>query len=291
MIVPRRPVLRYHGGKWRIAPWIISHFPAHRCYVEPYGGAASVLMRKPRAYFEVYNDLDADVVNVFRVLREESSATRLVRLLELTPFAKREFFDSYEPTEDPVERARRTIVRCFMGHGTTSRRKGRTGFRGKSKRGWGTTGAGDWMTWPPQVTAFVDRLRGVVIEERPACELIRLHDDEDVLFYVDPPYPLSTRSSMRSERDAGRAYAVDMTDDDHRQLARVLATTRGMVVVSGYACDLYDQELYAGWQRETRHAMADHGQARIECLWIKPAGVMMPSPVAYGQGTLLECAS
>jgi DNA adenine methylase len=129
---PTRPVLRYHGGKFRKAPWIIGHFKPHRVYVEPYGGGASVLMRKPRADFEVYNDLDGDVVNVFRVLRDRRRSRALEQLLRLTPWARAEFELSYEASDDPVERARRTIVRCFMGHGTTSRRKNRTGFRAGS---------------------------------------------------------------------------------------------------------------------------------------------------------------
>lgn len=261
--------------------------PEHRSYVEPFGGAASVLMRKPRAYFEVYNDLDGDIVNVFRVLRAPELADRLRQQLELTPFAREEFFGSYESSDDPVERARRTIVRTMMGHGTTSRRKGRTGFRGKSKRGWGSTGAGDWTTYPQHIAAFIERLRGVVIEQRAALDVIRVYDDADTLFYVDPPYPLSTRSSMRSERDTGRAYAHDMTDDQHREVAARLCGAAGAVVVSGYHCALYD-ELYAGWERREKHAMADRGAKRIEVLWSKPAGVTFPPPPAHVQASLLS---
>src|SRR3954470_24963100 len=101
-----RPALRYHGGKWKIAPWIISHFPPHRIYVEPFGGAASVLLRKHRAYAEVYNDLDDWAVNLFRLLGDEQSAERLRRLLELTPFARTEFECGRELGEasgDPIE--------------------------------------------------------------------------------------------------------------------------------------------------------------------------------------------
>jgi DNA adenine methylase len=93
-----RPALRWHGGKWRLAPWILSHFPAHRCYVEPYGGGASVLLRKAPSDAEVYNDLDGDVVTLFRVLRDAAQSDRLVRLLRLTPFARAEFEGAYEPT-------------------------------------------------------------------------------------------------------------------------------------------------------------------------------------------------
>ena len=85
------PEKRYHGGKWRLAPWIIEHFPPHRVYVEPFGGAASVLLRKPRSYAEVYNDRWSDVVNVFRVLRDPVRAAALKRLIALTPFARDEF--------------------------------------------------------------------------------------------------------------------------------------------------------------------------------------------------------
>ncbi len=97
-----RPLIRYHGGKWQIAPWIISNFPDHRVYVEPYGGAASVLLQKPRADAEIYNDLDSDMVNLLRVVR--SQGDELVRLLELTPFARDEFDRAWEHTDDPLRK-------------------------------------------------------------------------------------------------------------------------------------------------------------------------------------------
>jgi len=117
-----RPVLCWHGGKFRLAPWVIAHLPPHRIYVEPFGGAASVLLRKPRAYAEVYNDLDGDVVNLFRVLRDAQAGARLIAQLQLTPFAREEFLAAYEPADDPVERARRLVARSFMAFGTTGLR-------------------------------------------------------------------------------------------------------------------------------------------------------------------------
>ncbi|MBH9009927.1 DNA adenine methylase [Pseudomonas aeruginosa] len=101
----RRPILRYHGGKWKLAPWIIQHLPPHHTYVEPFGGAASVLLRKARSHAEVYNDLNGDVVNLFRVARDHGEKLR--QALTLTPFARDEFEASYVETTDPLERARR----------------------------------------------------------------------------------------------------------------------------------------------------------------------------------------
>lgn len=263
----KRPVLRYHGGKFRIASWIIKQLPEHRIYVEPFGGAGSILMRKPRSYAEVYNDLDGDVVNVFRVLRDPASAELLRRLCELTPFSRREFRDSYEPATDPVERARRTILRTYMSHGTTGRRGNTTGFRAKAYRQ-NQTGAVDWATWPSAVPAMVDRLSGVTIEERDAKLLIAQQDSTDTLFYVDPPYPWSTRQAeMRWRSRQDKAYAVEMTDDQHRELAEQLTRVDGLVVLSGYPCDLYDRECYPGWRRVERGAIADRGKRTTEVLW------------------------
>jgi len=265
-----RPVLRYHGGKWRLAPWIISHFPEHRIYAEPFGGAGSVLMRKPRSAAEVYNDLDEDVVNVFRVLRDPVASGRLVQALRLTPWSRVEFNESYTEAGDPVERARRTILRAFMAHGSTHRRAHRTGFRAKSwvQRQPAQT---EWLKYPEEIMAFVERLRGVTIECRPALEVIRQQDSPQTLFYVDPPYVLSSRTSVRwqCEADGWRAYAHNLSDQEHTELLAVLRSAEGMVVISGYESDLYNEAL-RDWRKVTKTANADGGIRRTEVLWISP---------------------
>lgn len=265
MTAPERPALRYHGGKWMLAPWIIGHFPQHRVYVEPFGGAASVLMQKPRAYAEVYNDMDGEIVNLFRVLRDPAQAEVLRRAVELTPFARDEYYAAFEVSEDPVEQARRTVIRAFMGFGSNSiNRSIRSGFRANSNRA-GTTPAHDWANWPTHIEAMTERLRGVVIENKDAADVIAQHDGTATLIYADPPYVHATRAA--SVADHG--YAHEMTDDDHRALAVVLKESRGGVVLSGYHCPLYD-ELYCDWQRVERRALADGARERTEVLWMNP---------------------
>jgi DNA adenine methylase len=262
-----RPILRYHGGKWRLAEWIISHMPPHRVYVEPFGGGASVLLRKGRTYAEVYNDRWDTVVNVFKVLRDREQACSLARLLELTPYARSEFLDTYKDgSRDPVEQARNTILRSFAGFGSAATsREHMTGFRGSSNRS-GTTPAHDWRNYPGNIPAFVERLQGVVIENLDAAEVIVRHDSPESLFYVDPPYPHVTRNYRR--RNA--AYAFEMTDADHERLAGVLHGVAGMVLLSSYHNDLYDG-LYDDWKAVECNAHADGAQDRVEVLWMNEA--------------------
>jgi DNA adenine methylase len=284
MNAPTRPLLRWHGGKWLLAPWIISHFPPHQVYVEPFGGAASVLLRKPRSYAEVYNDLDAEAVNLFRVLRRPKLAARLVAALELTPFSRLEFNGAYRLVKDPVERSRRLITRSFQGFGSDGATGDyRTGFRSNSNRS-GSTPAADWRNYPDALAAIVDRLQGVVVECRDAVDVMLAHDGPDTLHYLDPPYQLELRSRTNRRRGGG-TYRHELTREQHAELLRVVCGLAGMVVVSGYPDDLYDQML-AGWSRRERVALADGAAPRTEAIWINPAAVarMAHGPLFDGLG-------
>jgi DNA adenine methylase len=266
---PTRPILRYHGGKWMLAPWIIQHFPAHRVYTEAFGGAGSILMRKDRAQLvEVFNDLDGEIVSLFRVLRDPLLSARLATLLRLTPYAREEFEGSYAPSDDQVEQARRTVIRAFQGFGSDSASGAATGFRANGNRQTAHP-AKDWTNYPAAVAAFCHRLQGVVIENRPAIEIILQQDGPQALHYCDPPYVHETRSDA-VVKTAGKGYRHEMTEADHRELARVLRECEGMVILSGYPGGLYD-ELYAGWEISSRSTHADGGLDRTEVLWLNKA--------------------
>jgi len=255
----RRPLVRYHGGKWQIGAWIAAHLPPHRVYVESFGGGGSVLLRKPRSCAEIYNDLDGEIVNLFRVARDDGE--RLAQACELTPFARDEFELAYVSHSDRLEQARRTVARSFMGFGSAGASGQSTGFRAKSNRR-GTTPAQDWMNYPSHLRNVVQRLRGVVIENRDALEVMAIHDGEDTVHYVDPPYVHSTRG-MRSRAPS---YRHEMTDAAHRDMARALYGLRGAVVLSGYRCELYD-ELFGAWHRIDLATHADGARNRVESLW------------------------
>jgi DNA adenine methylase len=267
MTVPSRPALRYHGGKWLLAPWIISHFPSHRVYVEPFGGGGSVLMRKERSYAEIYNDLDVELVNLFRVLRDDGEALR--DALRLTPFARGEYLASFAVIDSPLEQARRTVVRSFMGFGSNAlQRSIKSGFRSNSNKS-GTTPAHDWANYPDCMDALIERLQGVVIENRDALEVMVRHDGPDTLHYCDPPYVHETR--MKTTHKHHHGYNHEMTNEQHCEFAAGLHQLSGMVVLSGYPCPLYDEILFSDWLRIERPALADGARPRIEVLWINRA--------------------
>lgn len=272
-MTPTRPALRYLGGKWKLAPWLIAHFPEHRLYVEPFGGAGSVLLRKPRAFSEVYNDMDDEVVNLFTVLRDEALAPRLVQAVALTPYARTEYEGAFQTTDEPVERARRLVVRSYMGHGSNASNINRnTGFRAAMVNGDRALPALDWSSLPPALEQVAGRFVGVVVERRPALQVIDRYDVAECLIYADPPYLHETRSGKRIGGALYCAYPHEMTDADHEELLERLQACAAMVVLSGYPNELYDERLQ-GWARKEFDTHADGAKDRTEAIWLNPACV------------------
>lgn len=263
-----RPALRYHGAKFRLAAWALQFFPLHTCYTEVFGGAAGVLLQKPRSYAEVYNDLDGDIVNFFRVVRDPATRGALIDLCALTPYSREEFDLAWDPTDDAVERARRTAVRAAMSFGSAGSTKGRSGFRIDTRRKHGTA-SHVWASYPPGLGLVGERFEGVVIENRPATSVLIQHDAPDTLHFVDPPYLPSTRDRHAIDR----YYRHEMSQLDHGELLGVLKRLQGMVVLCGYPSDLYEHELI-GWHRHETSARASGNRGtvlRTEVVWLNQA--------------------
>jgi len=255
MNAPR--ILHYPGSKWSMADWIISHMPPHQTYLEPFFGSGAVFFNKPPSPLETINDIDGDVVNLFRIIRDRPD--ELARLVYLTPYSRREYYASYDMDgADELERARRFLVRCWMARGAKT--SDRTGWRhiidhsGPEVVKW-------WNGLPEKIVMVANRLKNVQLEQQPAIQLIQRYNRPDVLIYADPPYLLSTRS--------GRMYKHEMTDDDHAELLDVLDAHPGPVLLSGYANPLYDERL-KHWHREEKQVLAEAGLIRTEVLWINP---------------------
>jgi len=251
-------ILHYPGSKWSLADWIISHMPPHTTYLEPYFGSGAVFFSKPPAQLETINDIDGDIVNLFRMIRDRPD--ELARLVYWTPYAREEYYNSYQLDGElnELERARRFLVRCWMARG--ARTNGRTGWRHVIDHN-APSVVKHWNELPDRIVMIAERLRDVQIEQQPALELIRRYKREDVLIYADPPYPLDTRY--------GRMYKHEMTDADHAELLEVLDAHPGPVLLSGYANPLYDERL-KHWRRETKQVQAEAGKIRTEVLWINP---------------------
>jgi len=260
-----RPAIKYYGGKWNLAPWIISHFPPHKNYVEPCGGGASVLIQKPKSSLEVYNDSEKHVVNFFRVLRNNTS--ELVRVISLTPYARDEFELARLPSNDPVEDARRFFIGAWLSISCTAFDKS-TGMRT-------TTYADQSYTQPAHqfrnaevaLEKIANRFRFVQIENDDALSVVIKYDNLDALIYFDPPYVRETRATKEQ-------YIQEVDDSFHLFAADQLRQCSGYVVVSGYACPLY-AELYEahGWSRVDKSSQVNGGGSRNESLWLSPRTV------------------
>ncbi len=258
-----RPPVKWHGGKHYLARLIVEHFPSHHTYVEPFGGAASVLLNKPPSLVEVYNDLDHRITRLFRVLRDHGE--ELHRRLSLTPYSEIEFRESAGPAHDEIEQARRDFVRWRLSLGGRGDSFSFTLHR--VRRRMADVVSGYLSMIDEQLPFIIERLRTVQILARPAVDVIKRWDGPDTLIYCDPPYVHAARHE--NSRDV---YGHEMCQDDHRELAAVLKNCQGKVLLSGYPSGLYD-ELYSDWRRVefdiANHAAGGRKKERErECLWM-----------------------
>lgn len=262
----KRIVFGWYGGKYSHLDWLLPLLPTDaNHYCEPFAGSAAVLLNRPAAPVETYNDVDGEVANFFRVLRDQTE--ELVKAIAFTPFSREEFHHAvtdYGPHLKPLERARRFFIRArqvrtglaqtaSIGRWANCKQTSRAGMAGVVSR---------WMGSVEQLPEIAERLLRVQIENRPALEVIKLYDNERTLFYCDPPYPHATRGDSK-------AYAFEMTDEEHEELAEWLHHVDARVAVSGYRCDLYDC-LYGDWQRLDAPPKRCHSvkKDRRECLWV-----------------------
>jgi DNA adenine methylase len=259
------PPLKWHGGKHYLAERIVALMPPHTHYVEPYaGGLAVLLARDGEGVSEVVNDLNGSLVNFWRVLRDEEPFARFARIVQATPFSRREWEDAGDRLDSPdcVARAAAFFVRC---------RQSRSGLmdtfaplsRTRTRRGMNEQ-ASAWMTAVDGLSEVHARLRRVVIENAPALEVIRREDGPETLFYCDPPY-------LHSTRTAAEAYTHEMSEDEHRHLLEALRDCKGKVMLSGYRSDLYDA-LLSDWYRQDfdlpNNAAGGKSKRRmVECVW------------------------
>lgn len=251
-----KAIIKYPGSKWGTAEWIVSHFPEHHSYLEPFFGSGGVFFNKPRSDIETINDIDGDVVNLFRWIKDDPE--RLAKEIYFTPYSREVYEEAYrkEP-ESSIEKAVLFYIRLNMGHGfrTTGEKVGwKVDIQGREK----AYAAADWCRIPEKIMEAAERLRGVQIENRPAVEVIRRYNFENVLIYCDPPYVLSTRCRKQ--------YKHEMSDEDHEELLEALLQHKGPVVISGYSCPLYEEKL-GEWFREERMNYAQNAKRRREIIW------------------------
>jgi DNA adenine methylase len=265
-----KPPIPYFGGKITLGPVIAALLPEHKHYVEPFCGSLAVLLAKPRGGHETVNDLDGELMTFWRVLREQPDD--LARVCALTPHSRAEHQAAYEPAETDLETARRVFVRLTQGRSAKLRR---TGWRHFVNPGGSTFSLPGYLAgYVDRIAPAVERLAAVSLESMPALDLIAKYGaDPDVLLYVDPPY----LGTSRAESVDG--YRHEMRDEQsHRDLAAALTAARAAVVLSGYPSDLYDLELYRGWDRHSMATGTGQGSNqwgnRTEVLWSnRPLGL------------------
>lgn len=261
-LIMKRSVLKYPGSKWNLASWIISLIPEHHAYVELFFGSGAVFFSKPPSNIETINDLDSNVYNLYKTLRDEPGT--ISRLVAATPFSREEYDNTFEcdwSKCSEIERLRMFLVQCWQGHGFRT-----NGY----KVGWKNDVVGreqmyaayNWYRLPQWLMDCTDRLKQVQVENQDYLMLMQRYDYENVFFYLDPPYLMETR--------AGKQYAHEFDDIDHAYMLNECIRTTAKVMVSGYESQLYDYVLceIGGFTKVSVPATAEYGLKRKEVVWM-----------------------
>lgn len=247
-------ILKYPGAKWKISDWIISFFPEHKVYCEPYFGSGAVFFNKQPSYIETINDIDGNIVNLFEVCRDYPE--ELAQAINLTPFSREEFVKCNEPSDDPIEQARRTLVRYHQSFGTSN----------SSKNSWRNVQVGGgprcatmWNCLPDVIINCCVRLKDAQIENVDALTLIERYSNENALIYCDPPYLQNLRKR--------NMYKHEMSDKQHIELLELLKVSKSKIILSGYDNELYNKVL-RDWNTAEKKTTAQMGLPRTEKLWM-----------------------
>ena len=258
-----KAIIRYPGAKWSIADWIISHFPEEyekMVYLEPFLGSGAVFFNKRPSAVETINDLDSDVVNFFQVLRERPQ--ELICALKFTPYSREEYEKSFLPCDEPLEKARRYVVRTSQAIG--AKLNGKCGWRNHKQPKVGGT-ACKWNGITQAIGAATKRLRGdtthlVQIEHMDALRLIERYNTPDTLIYLDPPY-------VKSSRKSGALYRFEMNDNDHYVLLKSVINSNAKIILSGYENDLYESMLQ-NWRKDSTTCQTTSTEKAKEIVWM-----------------------
>jgi len=256
-------IIQYPGKKNYIAQWIVDHFPngyQEMTYLEPFFGSGSVFFHKERSTVETINDIDGEISNLFLQIR--NNPDELISLLKNTLWCRDEYDLAYEETDDPIEKARRCIVRFWFTVGANVR--GKNGMRFEIKK---NTGGLNYfhLKLPEMISKLSERLKHnkkniVQIENRSVFELLPIYNRENVFMYLDPPYLLETRKNKK-------VYRFEFTDNDHEELLKLITNSKAKIIISGYENKLY-REYLSGWRFEIKTTKDQAGNKKCECIWL-----------------------
>lgn len=259
-----RSCINWYGGKFFMAKDIIRLFPEHDLYVEGFGGAGHILFKKDRSKKEVYNDKNISLYNFFKTIQDDEKREDLLFRLRLTPYSREEFMLSKieDRHDDEIEVVRKFYVRTMQS--VNSIGESWAFSTTQSRRGMCQSVSKFLGHVDTNIEKSSERLQEVTIENLDIIDLLDKYDNENTLFYLDPPYVSDTRVSKK-------IYTHEMPNDKQKEMIDRLLKVKGKVVLSGYENQIYDKLVENGWNKlilgEFSKKSSKTGSKGIEVIW------------------------